>query len=235
MDPAQQFALDIVLACAGFVGHFAIAVWLFNRLHAVAFPRKTIKILEKLLLFIAALVVGVFILRWLVTGHGLISPAGPQPIDRLLWLTYAVLCWTAAAAVVPAWLIPKLTERAPAALTSNDTQLIDVAARLGFRPVHGAEATFFAGLPGNQLLQIAVQRKTLQVANLPPELDGLTIAHLSDFHMTGHIGREFYDLVVDETNALRPDLIAITGDILEKEICLPWIPQTLGRDRKSVV
>jgi predicted MPP superfamily phosphohydrolase len=66
---------------------------------------------------------------------------------------------------------------------------------------------------------------------LPPQLDGLTIAHLSDLHMTGTIGREFYDCVVDETNALDVDLIAITGDVLEKEACLPWIAPTLGRLR----
>src|SRR5437762_1074861 len=47
--------------------------------------------------------------------------------------------------------------------------------------------------------------------------------------MTGKIGREYYDAIVDETNALKPDLIAVTGDIVEKEKCLPWIEPTLGR------
>src|SRR5262249_35868965 len=60
-------------------------------------------------------------------------------------------------------------------------------------------------------------------------LDGLTIVHLSDLHMTGQLGREFYDCIVDESNALEPDLIVITGDILEKSHCLPWIKTTLGR------
>ena len=108
-------------------------------------------------------------------------------------------------------------------------RVIDVAQRLGFPPVHGAEAQFFARIRGNELLHLAVQRKTLELKNLPTELDGLTIAHLSDLHMTGQVGREFYDVVVDETNALQPDLIVITGDILEKERCLPWIAPTLGR------
>src|SRR5207237_1882070 len=61
--------------------------------------------------------------------------------------------------------------------------------------------------------------------------DGLTIAHLSDLHMTGQLGREFYDVIVDETNALNADLVVITGDILEKTRCLPWIAPTLGRLR----
>src|SRR5262245_50574491 len=49
--------------------------------------------------------------------------------------------------------------------------------------------------------------------------------------MTGRLSREFYDLVVDETNAMNADLVVITGDILEKEQCLPWVLPTLGRLR----
>ena len=46
--------------------------------------------------------------------------------------------------------------------------------------------------------------------------------------MTGLLGREFYDLIVDETNALDADLVVITGDILEKHACLPWIAPRLA-------
>jgi len=226
----MPWPVDLLLCLAAFWGHFAIAVWLFNRLHAFALPRPAIKILEKVLLAVAALVGIGFVLRLLVTGHGLFTPSAlPRLWDHAPWLSYAVVCWTALAASLPMWLIPKLSEKTSAALTSNDTRTIDVAQRLGFRPVHGAEATFFASLPGNQLLRFSVERKTLGIERLPPELDGLTIAHLSDLHMTGQVGREYYDVVVDETNSLEPDLILITGDILEKEKCLPWIPETLGR------
>lgn len=226
---AGPFALDLAISFAAFLGHFAIAVWLFNRLHAVGWPRPAVKVLEKLLLAAAALVCIVFVFRWLVLGFGLLPDTGRQPLDYALWLTYAVVCWTAAVASLPAWLIPKFLEKPPAALVASETHTVDVAARLGFRPVHGAEAGFFAAIRGNELLHIDVQRKTLRLPNLPPELAGLSIAHLSDLHMAGQVGREYYDVVVEETNALAPDLIVITGDILEKERCLPWIPQTLGR------
>ena len=217
-------ALELALTFAAFLGHFSIAVWLFNRLHAVALPRRAIKLLEKLLLLVAAAAVLVFLARWAMTGHGLFD-SGPW------WLGYAVFCWLVVLAAIPNWLIPKLRERIPEALLSNDTAQVDVVQRLGFRPVHGTETRLFASIPGNQLLQIAIQRKTLRLQGLPRELDGLTIAHLSDLHMTGKVGREYYDLVVDETNALDADLVVITGDILEKEHCLPWIAPTLGRLR----
>ncbi|HMC11386.1 MAG TPA: metallophosphoesterase [Pirellulaceae bacterium] len=207
--------VELALTAVAFIGHFSIAVWLFNRLHAVALPRRAIKVLEKLLLLTAAGIVAVGCLGFAQQNTG--------------WQTYLFICWLAAAAVVPCWLIPKLRERTPAALLANDTTLVDVAQRLGFRPVHGAEAQFFARIPGNELLRIAVQRKTLRLPNLPSQLDGLTIAHISDLHMTGQLGREFYDCIVDESNALSPDLVVITGDILEKERCLPLIKPTLGR------
>src|SRR5262245_42758181 len=168
---ASSFALDLAISFGAFLGHFAIAVWLFNRLHAVGWPRPAIKVLEKVLLAAAALICFVFVFRWLVLGFGLLPPdTGRRPLDHSLWLTYAVVCWTAAVLSLPAWLIPKFLEKPPAALVASQTHTVDVAARLGFRPVHGAEARFFAAIPGNELLHLEVQRKTLRLPSLPPPL-----------------------------------------------------------------
>ncbi len=201
---------------AALLGHFSITVWLFNRLHALGWPRPIVKSLEKVLVLVA---VSSFFAAavWMAVSRR----------DSAMSL-YLGVTWAAAVIDVPLWLIPKLLARAPGALVSNDTTLVDVAARAGFSPLYGAETFFFAGVPGNQILSIAVQRKTIELARLPAELDGLTIAHLSDLHMTGQLGREFYDVVMAETNALAPDLIVITGDIVEREGCLAWIEPTLG-------
>jgi predicted MPP superfamily phosphohydrolase len=150
-------------------------------------------------------------------------------VSAWLRLVYACIAWAAALAVVPLWLLPKLLERTPATLASNHTHVIDVVERLGFAPLHGSKSRLLAQFPGNEILRIAVQQKTLRLPRLPQQLDGLTIAHLSDLHMTGRIGRGFYEVVVEETNELAADLVVITGDILEKECCLEWIDPTLGR------
>jgi predicted MPP superfamily phosphohydrolase len=131
--------------------------------------------------------------------------------------------------VLPLWLLPKLLDRVPAALVANDTTVIDVALRLGRRPIVGAEARLLAAIPGNEICRLHIQRKTVRLPRLPRELDGLTIAHLSDLHMLGNLTEDFYGEVVAATNALQADLVCITGDILEKMSCLPWIPATLGR------
>ena len=41
--------LDAALALAAFLGHFSLAVWLFNRLHAIPWPVRLIKVLDKLI------------------------------------------------------------------------------------------------------------------------------------------------------------------------------------------
>jgi predicted MPP superfamily phosphohydrolase len=209
----------ISLFAAG-LGHVAITVWLFNRLHAVGWPRPLVKSLEKALLLVALAVL--FLITTSLLGRG------STGIGHSILSAYITLCWLGSVLIIPLWLIPKLLERTPADLLSNDTTVINIAERLGLRPVHG-KAHILAHLPGNQILEIAVQQKTLRLPNLPPPLDGLRIAHLSDLHMTGQLGREFYDCVVDEANALAPDIVVVTGDILEKESCLPWIQPTLGR------
>ncbi|NVB84447.1 MAG: metallophosphoesterase [Kofleriaceae bacterium] len=50
---------------------------------------------------------------------------------------------------------------------------------------------------------------------LPKELDGFTIVQLSDLHVGLTIDRDFVQHVVDQTNRLSPDLIALTGDLVD--------------------
>jgi hypothetical protein len=53
---------------------------------------------------------------------------------------------------------------------------------------------------------------------LPRELDGFTIVQLSDLHVGMTIGREFVERVVARANALKPDLIALTGDLIDGKV-----------------
>lgn len=225
--------LVLPLLIAAFLGHFAIAVWLFNRLHTLPWPRSAIKLAERAILLAAVGVPVVYAGRLLITGVGLLPQeflsAGSLTAAEIAWLIYPALCSLALLAVLPLWLIPKLLERTPAALLANDATDFDIAAHLGFRPVGDRSTDWLSRLSANEILRLRIQRKTLRVERLPPKLAGLSIAHLSDLHMTGKLTRPFYEAVVEQTNALQPDLILITGDIAEKVACLDWIAPTLGR------
>ncbi len=98
-------------------------------------------------------------------------------------------------------------------------------------PVSGMMTQVLARIPGNQCLQLSVDYKQLAIPRLHPDHEGLTIAHLSDLHMIERIEQRWFEAVVEQVNQLKPDVIAITGDILEKESCWQWLPKTLGRLR----
>ncbi len=60
-----------------------------------------------------------------------------------------------------------------------------------------------------------VVRVTVPIADLPNDLAGFRILQLSDLHIGPTIRRPFVDAVVNRANALRPDLIAVTGDLAD--------------------
>ena len=84
--------------------------------------------------------------------------------------------------------------------------------------------TWLSRLPGNQVLNITVHEKQLAMPRLAAGHDGLRIVHLSDLHMSGRITKPYFETVVEKVNATQPDIIAITGDIVERNHCIDWIP-----------
>ena len=93
--------------------------------------------------------------------------------------------------------------------------------------------TWLAKLPRNEVLKLRVQEKEIVIPRLATVGEPIRIAHISDLHMSGRIARTYFERMADEVNALEPDLVAITGDIVEYEKCMSWIPSTLGRLRAA--
>jgi uncharacterized protein len=69
-----------------------------------------------------------------------------------------------------------------------------------------------------QLKNLRVRRFTLSIPTLPRQLNGVTIAHVSDIHVgritTSRVLRE----MVNITNALQTDLVLMTGDLIDYEM-----------------
>jgi uncharacterized protein len=75
-----------------------------------------------------------------------------------------------------------------------------------------------------------VREVGVRLPKLPPALSGLTIAQISDLHVGYTIGEREVRRVVDLTNGLRPDLVAITGDLVDGTVDeLRAAVATLGR------
>ena len=63
-----------------------------------------------------------------------------------------------------------------------------------------------------------VKEVDVPIDGLPEDLDGYRIAQVSDLHVGPTIGVDFAQTVVDAVNALEPDLIALTGDLVDGSV-----------------
>jgi uncharacterized protein len=68
------------------------------------------------------------------------------------------------------------------------------------------------------LARVAVREVDVRLRRLPKELDGTTIVQLTDVHVGTTIRRDFIEEIVERTNALNPDVIAITGDLVDGSV-----------------
>lgn len=107
--------------------------------------------------------------------------------------------------------------------------LLSLAGRaVGLLTPHAAAAGNWAGIAGGVLLalvfcygcvrgwkRLELHEEEIRFADLPAAFDGYRIVHLSDLHV-GTFGRNgaFLRRLVGRIDALRPDLILFTGDIV---------------------
>jgi predicted MPP superfamily phosphohydrolase len=75
-----------------------------------------------------------------------------------------------------------------------------------------------AGAVGTSLFQLQrfrINRLTIPLLDLPADLDGLTIAQVSDIHIGRFTRGAMLKQIVEQTNALRADLVLMTGDLID--------------------
>jgi len=108
----------------------------------------------------------------------------------------------------------------------RDVALLATSAA-AFGPAHSAIAQ--AGVPAvllASLLAVAlgaltalkgprVKEVEVSVPGLHPDLDGLRIVQISDLHVGRNIRRAYVERVVERTQGLAPDLVALTGDMVD--------------------
>ena len=81
--------------------------------------------------------------------------------------------------------------------------VLGLAALTGGKGVHSARK------------RAATKHVTIPISNLPTDLEGFTIAQLSDIHVGDTIGKNYLQRVVDHTNTLGADVIFVTGDLVD--------------------
>jgi predicted MPP superfamily phosphohydrolase len=63
-----------------------------------------------------------------------------------------------------------------------------------------------------------VKRVRVELSKLPAAMSGTTIVQLSDVHIGGTVKLRHVEALVGKVNSLAPDLVAITGDLVDGEV-----------------
>lgn len=63
-----------------------------------------------------------------------------------------------------------------------------------------------------------VTETVVVIPKLPPSLEGMSIVQLTDLHVGPFIRRKLIDRLVEQANALRPDLLVVTGDMVDGSV-----------------
>ena len=102
----------------------------------------------------------------------------------------------------------------------GEADAFDPERRMMMARVLGGGASLGAVVAGAAALRSAasppaVVRVEVPVDDLPAGLDGLRIVQISDLHVSAMIQRDYVEQVVALANAEQPDLVALTGDLLD--------------------
>ncbi len=210
-------------------GHAFLWVALVNRSHAFLMP-VWVKNGLTLACFGGLTMLPLRIGWWLVGAQ--IDFFGRLPwreFPHILTL-YLAVCWVAAGVTV-VWWVRRIGRRPPGVLRSHRVRSVQLGPQPGAPASEEHAHHFLVHLPGNEILHLDLSERAIDVPRLEPALDGLSIVHLSDFHFTGRVAKVYFEEVIQRANRLEADIVAVTGDLVDKDAYIDWIPETLGRLR----
>ena len=169
---------------------------------------------------------------WFAGGRDILRQINWQTILQPGWLAvflYVILCWLAGVATFVRWICYRCLRSPPELVRFHRQRRMAIAPQEAAMSAKEHAHHVSVYLPGNESLRLDLTEWALEVPRLPRLLDGLAIVHLSDLHFTGMLGKAYFREVVRTSNELKPDLVAITGDLVDNAECISWIPDTLGQ------
>lgn len=97
-------------------------------------------------------------------------------------------------------------------------QLHQRVASLGWGWVAGASLVAIAIGAAAAFNGPRIEEVDVRVEGLHPDLEGFRIAQISDLHVGPNIGRRYVQRVADLTQGLKPDIVVLTGDIVDGSV-----------------
>ncbi|HSV84247.1 MAG TPA: metallophosphoesterase [Ramlibacter sp.] len=153
----------------------------------------------------------------------LLAPAGllarrwlrPPAADRLTWAGMLCLGWFSSllvatllreAVLLAGWLAAQAGYAWPGLPHASAIAVVALALL----------ATAGGLLNARRLAQVV--RVDVPVPHLPPALEGFRIVQISDIHVGPTIKHGYLRKIVERVNALQPDVVAITGDLVDGSV-----------------
>jgi predicted MPP superfamily phosphohydrolase len=134
-----------------------------------------------------------------------------------IWLGVMFLLFTAVLAADLARLVIAIARRISSA-DAVDAERRTFVARIVATTI-GAVVAGATGIAVRSALgPVEVRRVRVRLARLPRAHHGLTIVQITDLHVGPTIGRAVVEDIVNRTNALSPDIVAITGDLVDGSV-----------------
>src|SRR5436190_9615632 len=162
---------------------------------------------------------------WVLLARRLhIAAMPPVPILAAVYMWHLlVMPLTLASAIVAAFIfgttkiVAKI--RAKSSTTANPAQATHPSRReVITAAAAGVPPLITAGLVGIALPQLnnfRLAERDVPVSGLPPELEGLTIAHVSDVHIGKYTRGHVLEEIVEKVNAMSADLVVFSGDLID--------------------
>ncbi len=220
-----------LLSFVGFVlGHIATLSFSLNWWYG---QRLSNKLLSRIRLLHGALVVsGIVGIAWAlclgyVPGTSFDAESGWASLAG----GYVLWCMVIGFVGVPGLSLYRWLRPPARPFIRKSSTILDVAAKLGYKPLGRGRYRNLARLPGNQIYQVEISEKTFALPQLPAAWQGLTILHLTDLHFHGTPDRVFFHAVMEACMSRTPDIVAVTGDIIDSPWHHRWIEPILGKLR----
>ncbi|MBP0632397.1 metallophosphoesterase [Cupriavidus sp. AcVe19-1a] len=145
---------------------------------------------------------------------GLLARRFSQPwADRISWIgmlamgffsSLLLLTLARDVALAAAWLVGKLLGWQAPGLVAGSALAVPLLALL---------VTLAGYINARRVARVV--EVDVPVSGLPEALHGFTIAQISDIHVGPTIKGPYLDRIVDRVNSLKPDAVAITGDLVD--------------------
>ncbi|QDT99354.1 metallophosphoesterase [Gimesia aquarii] len=208
------------------VGHAELWIVVINRTHALPIHdvrlkrlRHVLELLMVLFPIVLFLSVGLYTPGVLVGGDWNQLPFWWKPVLFVCALGFLGFLYSG---------FRHLLYKPPRQQTEHQSELIHIRQRLNQDLIGEGPYHYLAGLPFNQIFSVEFTGKKFELPRLPANWEGLRILHLSDFHFSGTLKREYFIELCRIAQETEPDLIIFAGDLIDEMKCLDWLDDTLS-------